>query len=42
MGLWYEIATIPAWFEQGCIKTYQNFSMNADGTIKIDNGCTNK
>jgi lipocalin len=42
MGNWYEIASIPAWFEKGCEKTFQNLSMNPDRTIKIDNGCTNK
>ena len=42
MGYWYEIASIPSWFEMGCEKTFQNLSMNPDGTIKIDNGCSNK
>ncbi|KAG7457114.1 hypothetical protein MATL_G00243050 [Megalops atlanticus] len=34
LGRWYEIAKLPAQFEKGrCIET--NFSMKADGTIKV-------
>jgi lipocalin len=40
MGVWHEIAAIPAFFERGCEKTYQKFSRTNDGKIKIDNVCS--
>ena len=41
MGVWHEIAAIPAYFERGCEKTYQQFSRTSDSRIKIDNVCSN-
>lgn len=41
LGVWYEQALIPFYFEKGCSKTYANYSMNADGkTIRVENRCT--
>ena len=39
LGKWYEIASIPTWFQKGCIKTEANYSLNDDGTIKVVNTC---
>ena len=38
-GLWYEIALIPYIFQLGCIKTTANYSLNANGTIRVENKC---
>ena len=40
VGLWYEQAAIPAYFQKGCIKTTANYSFYPDGkTIRVDNEC---
>ena len=39
LGKWYEIASIPTWFQRGCAKTEANYSLNNDGTIKVVNIC---
>ena len=44
MGKWYEIATIPMWFQRKCASgTTANYTLNPDGTIEVINQCvTNK
>lgn len=38
-GAWYEQATIPYFWENGCTKTIARYTPNSDGTIKVDNTC---
>jgi len=42
LGLWYEQAVIPFYFERDCERTTANYSMNTDGTIRVDNTCYRK
>jgi apolipoprotein D and lipocalin family protein len=37
LGTWYEIATIPAWFEKDLVAITANYSMRPDGKIKVLN-----
>ena len=39
LGTWYEQAVIPYYFERGCTKTKAVYSLNKDGTIRVDNSC---
>ena len=39
LGAWYEQAVIPYYFERGCTKTTAHYSLNNDGTIKVNNTC---
>lgn len=40
IGLWYEIAKIPNWFQKKCSgNTTARYSFNEDGTIKVINRC---
>ena len=39
LGTWYEQAVIPYFWERGCSKTKAIYSMNKDGTIRVDNSC---
>ena len=39
LGAWYEQAVIPFFFERNCEKTVANYSLNNDGTIRVDNVC---
>lgn len=39
LGVWYEQAVIPYYFERGCSKTTAKYSLNQDGTIRVDNSC---
>ena len=38
-GTWWEQAFIPYYWERGCHKTHAIYSLNKDGTIKVDNHC---
>ncbi len=38
-GLWYEIARFPNRFEEGCAGVTAEYSLNADGTVKVVNTC---
>lgn len=40
LGVWYEQAVIPFYFERGCSKTFATYSLNTDKTIKVNNTCT--
>jgi apolipoprotein D and lipocalin family protein len=41
IGLWYEVAKIPNWFQKKCIKnTTAEYSLLDDGKIKVVNSCT--
>ena len=38
-GLWYEIARFPNSFEEGCVGVTAEYTLNADGTVKVLNTC---
>jgi len=41
IGLWYEIAKIPNFFQKGCYKnTSAEYSLRSDGKISVVNTCT--
>ncbi|MBP6218581.1 MAG: lipocalin family protein [Oligoflexales bacterium] len=40
LGKWYQIATIPAWFQRNCVKnTTAEYSKREDGLIRVENRC---
>lgn len=39
LGAWYEQAVIPYYFERNCERTVATYSLNKDGTIRVDNVC---
>ena len=39
MGRWYEIARFPNRFEEGCVGVTADYSLNADGSVKVVNTC---
>lgn len=39
LGTWYEQAVIPYYWERGCSKTKAVYSLNKDGTVRVDNSC---
>lgn len=39
MGRWYEISSFPQSFQKGCSCTMAEYSLNEDGTVKVDNSC---
>lgn len=39
IGKWYEIGSIPQFFNTGCNCTTAEYSFNADGTVKVFNRC---
>lgn len=40
MGKWYEIASFPQRFQKGCSCTVAEYTLNENGTVKVDNNCT--
>ena len=42
LGKWYEIARYEAPFQQGCVASQAQYSLNSDGTIKVVNECRDK
>ena len=42
LGTWYEIATLPAWFEKDAVAVTANYSFRSDGLIKVVNKCNRK
>lgn len=38
-GQWYEIARLPQWFQNDCIKSVANYTVLSDFTLKITNYC---
>jgi apolipoprotein D and lipocalin family protein len=39
-GTWYEIARLPMFFQRNCARDVTaTYSLNADGTVKVDNRC---
>lgn len=40
LGEWRQIASLPQWFELGCVSdTVANYSLNDDGTVRVSNRC---
>lgn len=39
VGKWYEIASFPQRFQKGCNCTTAEYSLNKDGSIKVENRC---
>jgi apolipoprotein D and lipocalin family protein len=39
MGVWYEIASYPTWFQKGCAGSTATYALNADGTVDVLNQC---
>ena len=39
LGKWYDIASFPQSFQQGCSCTTAEYSMNKDGSVKVVNTC---
>jgi apolipoprotein D and lipocalin family protein len=43
LGLWYEVARIPAWFQGFCrTGTTAHYSLRADGNLRVENTCNNQ
>jgi apolipoprotein D and lipocalin family protein len=40
-GRWYEIASLPQRFQEGCVATAANYSRRSDGRIRVENQCHN-
>jgi apolipoprotein D and lipocalin family protein len=41
-GKWYEIGTIPSWFQKDCVGATATYSLREDGDIRVDNACRDK
>ncbi|SLN40106.1 Outer membrane lipoprotein Blc precursor [Pseudoruegeria aquimaris] len=39
LGLWYEIARFPNWFEKGCAGVTAEYALREDGQISVVNTC---
>jgi apolipoprotein D and lipocalin family protein len=39
LGRWYEIASFPQRFQEGCVATTANYSRREDGRIRVENEC---
>ena len=39
LGLWYEQAVIPFFWERNCIKSTAGYSLYNNGSIRVDNKC---
>jgi apolipoprotein D and lipocalin family protein len=39
MGLWYEIASYPTWFQKGCTGSTATYRLEPDGTVDVLNQC---
>ena len=39
LGLWYEIASYPAWFQKGCTGSTAEYILMPDGRIRVVNRC---
>lgn len=39
LGKWYEIASVPAWFQKNCQNTTAEYSLRDDGNVQVKNTC---
>lgn len=37
LGTWYEIARLPAWFEEGMTQVTATYTLKKNGTVKVEN-----
>ncbi|OFZ53498.1 MAG: hypothetical protein A2428_11180 [Bdellovibrionales bacterium RIFOXYC1_FULL_54_43] len=42
VGLWYEIARLPNWFQEGCLESRAEYTALEKGKIKVVNSCRKK
>lgn len=42
LGKWYEIARLPAKFQDGCSQTTATYSLSKDGAVSVLNECVRK
>lgn len=42
VGTWYEVASIPQWFQRGCVATTATYSFRPDGDVDVLNRCRKK
>ncbi len=41
-GTWYEVYSLPNYFQSNCVATKAEYSLNTDGTVKVTNSCRDK
>jgi apolipoprotein D and lipocalin family protein len=41
VGRWYEIASFPQRFQEGCVATTANYTRRDDGRLRVENECRN-
>lgn len=39
MGQWYEIGSIPQWFQKGCVCTTAKYDLLENGKVRVTNTC---
>lgn len=39
LGTWYSLYEFPAWFQEGCTCTKAEYTLNADGSVRVTNSC---
>lgn len=39
LGRWYEIASFPQRFQEGCVATTADYSLRDDGRLRVENAC---
>jgi apolipoprotein D and lipocalin family protein len=39
MGTWYEVASIPQFFQRGCMGTRATYTLQPEGTVQVVNAC---
>ncbi len=39
LGMWYEIASYPSWFQKGCTGSTAEYNLLSDGKIQVINRC---
>lgn len=39
VGTWYEIASLPKWFQKGCKNTTATYKLKNDGDVAVTNRC---
>lgn len=42
LGVWYQVAAIPALFSIGCQRSKAEYALRSDGIILVSNTCVNK
>jgi apolipoprotein D and lipocalin family protein len=42
LGKWYEIASIPHWFQKGCVASTATYTLRKNGDVDVLNQCRDK